>query len=94
MVVSPNESRTEIVHRKQLYRITLPIVLENSSHLMLYYFFKQPCLSQVSQRSTVVLAPIKKDIIDNDVAPSHLHRRIDSRHRTSTTVHAIFYFLT
>ena len=45
---------------------------------MLYYFFKQPRLSQFRLRSAVVIAPVNNVIINNDVAPSHRLRRMDS----------------
>ena len=41
-------------------------------------FFKQPHLSQVRQRSAVVAAAVNNDVINNDVAPSHRHRRMES----------------
>ena len=41
-------------------------------------FFKQPHLSQVRQRSTVVAAAVNNDVINNDVAPSHRRRQMES----------------
>ena len=40
--------------------------------------FKQPRLSQVRQRTAVVLVPVNNDVTDNDVALSHQRRRMDS----------------
>ena len=72
------------MHRKHLlYRLTLQYSFRKQFTFDFILFFKRPRLSQVKQRSAVVVFPVNNDVIDNDVVPSHQCHRMDSMSKVS-----------